>query len=110
MSEPAAEYVRPPSADASADWLGVTDAARILGISRDAVRKRIQRGTLPARKAGRSWLVQVDASRTVLDESAEESAHVQDLRAEIAFLRRRVEQLEDALIRKAERPWWRFWR
>ncbi|MDP9370704.1 MAG: helix-turn-helix domain-containing protein [Chloroflexota bacterium] len=35
----------------------ITDAARLLGVSENAVRKRIRRGTLPAHKQGDRWLV-----------------------------------------------------
>ncbi len=35
----------------------ITDAARLLGVSENAVRKRIRRGTLPAQKQGDRWLV-----------------------------------------------------
>ena len=37
----------------------IADAARLLGVSENAVRKRIRRGTLPARKEGDRWLVAI---------------------------------------------------
>ncbi len=37
----------------------IVDAARLLGVSENAVRKRIRRGTLPAHKEGDRWLVAI---------------------------------------------------
>lgn len=37
----------------------IADAARLLGVSENAVRKRIRRGTLPAYKEGDRWLVAI---------------------------------------------------
>jgi len=43
--------------DAAQDGASVREAARLLGISTAAVRKRIRRGTLPALKVGEQWFV-----------------------------------------------------
>ncbi len=43
--------------DAPEDGVSVGEAARVLGISTAAVRKRIRRGTLPAMKVGEQWYV-----------------------------------------------------
>ena len=40
-----------------ADRVTVAEAAAILGVSEDVVRKRLQRGTLAGEKQGRTWLV-----------------------------------------------------
>ena len=40
-----------------ADRVTVAEAAAILGVSVDVVRKRLQRGTLAGEKQGRTWLV-----------------------------------------------------
>jgi excisionase family DNA binding protein len=40
-----------------ADGVTVAEAAAILGVSVDVVRKRLQRGTLAGEKQGRTWLV-----------------------------------------------------
>ena len=37
----------------------IADVARLLGVSENAVRKRIRCGTLPARKEGDRWLVAI---------------------------------------------------
>ena len=49
-----------------ADRVTVAEAAAILGVSVDVVRKRLQRGTLAGEKQGRTWLVtlQQDTDRT----------------------------------------------
>lgn len=39
--------------------VGVAEACRLLGLSEDAVRKRLKRGTLPARKVGGVWRIAV---------------------------------------------------
>lgn len=59
---------RPPSRDTLTAFLGrepeseisTTEAGRRLGISPSGVRKRIERGTLPARHDGRRWLISLD--------------------------------------------------
>ena len=38
----------------------ISEAARLLGISVDLARKQVQRGTLPAEKQGKRWLVLLD--------------------------------------------------
>jgi len=48
-------------------YVGTTEAAALLGISRQAVLKRIRAGTLPARKVGRNWVVPASAIQSPLD-------------------------------------------
>src|SRR3954447_12956754 len=72
----------------------VPEAARILGISPEAVRARIQRGTLLKDKtADGTVYVRLNddqsrstGSRTIV-QSADSSAYVEELREQIAFLR-----------------------
>jgi hypothetical protein len=45
--------------------LGLTDAAHVLGLSREAVRSRIRRGILSARKRNGAWVVTVTTPTTV---------------------------------------------
>jgi excisionase family DNA binding protein len=47
-------------APAPSGWLSTADAARVLGVTRRAVVKRVTAGTLPALRQGRCW--RVDAS------------------------------------------------
>ena len=46
--------------------VGTSEAARLLGISRQAVLKRIRTGTLPGRKVGRNYVIPVSALRSRL--------------------------------------------
>lgn len=43
--------------DSEADLLSTTEAARLLGVSRQAVLERIERKTLPAEKIGKRWTI-----------------------------------------------------
>jgi hypothetical protein len=67
---------RPPDADWTPDTtaldVGVplADAARMLGISPDAARKRLERGTLRGHKVGGRWIVSLDLDASpTLDET-----------------------------------------
>lgn len=70
--------------------VGVADAARALGISPDAVRGRIRRGTLDAEKVGGRWLVYLDRQDT--DRPRQDTATGDA--GELAAMRRYVERLE----------------
>src|SRR5512137_1075186 len=107
--------------------LEIGEAARILGISTEAVRKRIKRGSLKAQKSGEGqWLVILDESRMaslhhaygpeaapvdpagvaaslslVRSSAAVEEAlrdEVDVLRDEITFLRDEVSRLETVIM------------
>lgn len=71
----------------------VAEAARILGISHDAVRARIRRGTLEAVKEGGTWRVMVpddtDTTETGHATTADSSpdALIDQLQGEVAYLR-----------------------
>jgi excisionase family DNA binding protein len=56
-------------ADERFGWVTLDQAARLLGTTADAVRKRIERGTLPARKFEGRWYIEV----AVLDRLIRES-------------------------------------
>jgi len=87
----------------------VYEAARLLGLSVDAVRKRVQRGTIAYEKdpAGRVTVL-LDTSETVRDEVQDDTGHSLDnlLAAKeetIEELRERVRRLEQDLdIRNEE--------
>ena len=96
------------------DRLTVAEAARVLGISQDAVRKRIARGTIPHERdeSGRVYVylspsetvhktdqdtAQDDASKTVQD------AYIRSLEDQIAFLRRELERKDGILLNLTER-------
>src|SRR5690348_15173284 len=85
------------------EWLPITEAADRLGLRRDALRKRVARGSVRAEKRGDQWFVHVggtDAGRTVshepgrtsgadsgADTSRDTDRLIAALEAEVAFLR-----------------------
>jgi excisionase family DNA binding protein len=96
------------------DRLTVAQAAEALGISQDAVRKRIARGTIPHDRdeSGRVFVYlspsetvhktdqdtrQDDATKTVQD------IYVRSLEAQIAFLRGELERKDTILLSLTER-------
>ena len=103
----------------------------MMGISKDAVRKRIARGTLQATKDDEEWTVFLDAGQdTKTGQDDERHAHlwelIQSQRLEIDRLRGELER-KDTLMEKlierippqlpapevqsdpVRRPWWKFW-
>jgi hypothetical protein len=95
------------------DRLTVAQAAHVLGISQDAVRKRIARGTIPhdRNESGRVYVylapsetvhktdqdtIQDDATKTVQD------AYVRSLEDQIAFLRQELERKDRILLNLTE--------
>ncbi len=80
----------------------VEDAARLLGIEKGSVKKRIQRGKLRAERdaRGATW-VYVDRSETVSDTSSGQSATardelVEELRDRVRSLERRMDEEREA--------------
>lgn len=95
----------------------IGEAARALGISPEAVRQRIRRGTLPASKIGDRWYVQTPpAPDTSLDgelarerdrqQADSDAAALRELIArltdEVAFLRSELAARNEELRRKDE--------
>src|SRR5215203_458210 len=68
--------------------LTVKEAAAALGISSEAVRTRIQRGTLKSiHERGRVWVVfDPDETRSNTDRTVDQTELVHELRARVAFL------------------------
>jgi hypothetical protein len=82
----------------------VDEAARVLGLSVDAIRKRVQRGTIPYEKdpAGRVTIL-LDTVETVQDVTGHghrRGAELEDLRDQVAFLRRELEARTEEARRK----------
>ncbi len=80
----------------------VEEAARLLGIEKQSVKKRIQRGKLRFDKdaSGTTW-VYVDTSETVQDQSRDQSdtgmdALVEELRRQNEYLRSQLDQEREA--------------
>ncbi len=106
--------------------LTITEAAQVLDLSKDTIRRRIKKGELPARKMagpyGEMYYIQehdlaqaaeiiqvVPVSRDI--DAREFREMMQALHGEIAALREEVEQLRGQLQLQApaegKKPWWR---
>ncbi len=92
----------------------VNEAAEILGISAEAVRARINRGTLPKEKDGDGTVyVRLDGARThtngrtngdhTADHAAPDSLAFQLMQDQIAFLRAELERKDHLLALTLER-------
>jgi hypothetical protein len=79
MGEDTTGPYEPTSGNPSRRRVNVDEAARILGLSVDAIRKRVQRGTIEHEKepAGRVWIL-LDASSTIRDEVQDATGHEGD--------------------------------
>ncbi len=80
---------------------GIDDAARTLGISKEALRKRIKRGTVEAYKDGGRWVVELpdadqdadqDAGRDNGYDAGQDAAVIRRLESENEFLRQQVKE------------------
>ena len=112
-------------------WLGLTEAAAVTGLAREAIRARARRGLIPSRKGNDGRVVvQVPAGLTA-EAGQGEAGLVAELTAEVADLREalaravaerdaamavrmaevaaKVELVEElrAMLAEARRPWWR---
>ena len=103
-----------------AQWVSVREAADILGVSQDTVKRKLKAGTLPGRKEtgekGERWLVELpdDATATLRqDQDSALGAALQqvidvlsrerdELWQEVASRRREVEELHILLQRSQE--------
>jgi len=100
----------------------IAEAARILGMSTDAIRKRLQRGTLPGEKIGDGWRVYLDDAATVgggptgprpdmstprpdadRTTAAAPDALVETLREEVLYLREQLAERSRELAAERER-------
>ena len=98
------------SEDMSVERLSVMEAAEALGVTRDAIHKRIRRGTIEYEKGedGRFY-VYVDTSTSGVDQSAYESKDeskvevlerlIEGQQDRIAFLERELERRGDETVR-----------
>jgi excisionase family DNA binding protein len=79
--------------------LTVREAAQQLGISEDAVRMRVKRGTLSAERGGGRLYVLLD-TRPDVSGSGESSALTSELRDRIAYLENVVETRDEEIRRR----------
>ena len=94
------------SEDVSVERLSVAEAAEVLGVTRDAIHKRIKRGSIEHEKGedGRFY-VDVDTSTPGLDESVDKSkdkSKVEVLERLIEGQQDRIESLERQLMRHGD--------
>ncbi len=59
----AQNYVGPPTNAAPAQLLSVSEAARLVGVSRQAINQAIERGAVAAQKVGRDWILRLEDVR-----------------------------------------------
>ncbi len=78
--------------------VGLDDAARLMGISKEALRKRIKRGTVEARK-GKDGRWQVTVDQDTGEDTGRDAGRtlVQAMQEEIEYLRRESER-KDVII------------
>ena len=77
------------------DLLPMREAAAVLGVTQDAIRARIRRGTIEARKESGRWMVAVpadvqDAARDTTATDVDAVARIAALEADAAALRSQV--------------------
>ncbi len=94
------------SEDVSVEWLSVAEAAEALGVTRDAIHKRIRRGSMEHEKGedGRFY-VYVETSTPGLDKSVDKSkdeSKVEVLERLIEGQQERIEFLERELERRGD--------
>jgi excisionase family DNA binding protein len=98
---------RDAAQDGAQDRITIQEAARRLGVKEDAVRKRIQRGSMRHEKAedGRVYVWVSAAQDTTQDQTATsrdeyrdttQDERVEDLREQVAYLRRQLDEEREA--------------
>jgi hypothetical protein len=94
------QHVQDRDQPPSGNRMSVYAAAEILGVTVDAIRKRIQRGTIPyERDDGRVWVL-LEASGNVPDEGQRDyrsaSDFIDELREQVRHLREMLDEERDA--------------
>ena len=97
----------------------VAEAATILGITKDAVRKRIARGTLQADKQDDTWTVVLDGDQQNQDSHyweliQHQQAEIDRLRSELQrkdhMIDKLIERIPPAIPEPRRRTWpWEKW-
>ena len=96
--------------DTAQDRVTIQEAARRLGVKEDAIRKRIQRGTLPHEKTeeGRVFVL-VDTAQDTSQDTTEDTYRdtgrdelIGELRDQVRFLREELARKDAILLRMAE--------
>lgn len=107
-----------------------TRAAQFLGVTEDAIRKRIARGTLEGYKEGGKWFVRLPDSDQKVDRIGVQNVQtdgkdevITELRDRVASLETQISQKDhqlgemlivvrqtQAMLAAPARPWWKIWR
>ena len=124
MGEPVSVHVHvvddvPSPDNLCSPGVSITEAARALGVTREAIRQRIRRGRIHAAKIDGQWYVELDCPRistghmlgvdsapvppNTQPDSVPYSTFVTQLQGEIAFLREEVRRKDAIIARFAER-------
>ena len=101
------------SSERTTNRVTVADAARLLGLSAEAVRMRIKRGTLASEKVEGSVYVILDADQTrtntappaehTREPTADQTNLVEALRSEVEFLREELQRREEVHVEENRR-------
>ncbi len=96
----------PTANERTYDRVTVADAARLLGLSAEAVRMRIKRGTLASEKVGGTVYVLLDTNPTpsnadrttdrTAETTTEQTSLIEVLRDQVAYLREQLDQEREA--------------
>ena len=117
--------------DNRSETVDSTRAAQFLGVTEDAIRKRIARGTLEGYKEDGKWFVRLPDSNQKTDRTGGQNDQTGGKDGVIAELRDRVASLETQINQKdhqlaemlvvvrqsqamlqapQQKPWWKIWR
>jgi len=117
--------------DTRPDPVDSTRAAQFLGVTEDAIRKRIARGTLEGYKEDGKWFVRLPDSNQKINRTGVQNVQTDGKEEIITELRNRVTSLESQINQKdhqlaemlvvvrqsqailsapSRHAWWQFWR
>ena len=92
--------ITPPTPDADLPRYTITEAARRLGISREALRLRVRRGRVMASKSGGQWYVHLPAEEADTDPvMPPDQTPDNDQRAIVTVLREDLEHAREEITR-----------
>ena len=101
--------------DSDLEILDSNQAAEVLGLSVDALRKRISRGTVDGFKSNGRWYVRNSDVKTdiiaLLRQQIEVKDHqIRELHSMLATAQQSAFDASVAALLSAKTPWWKFWR
>ena len=101
--------------DGSQDILDSHQAAQLMGLSPDALRKRISRGTVDGFKSNGRWYVrnsdvQKDIIALLRQQISVKDEQIRELHSLLAKAQQATLESLLAALPPPSRPWWRIWR